>query len=189
MNVWIKTVLGLAAVWAVGYGIIYSLHASKPTAESVSAYLARTDVAQEQGRERERTIAKVEDQLNDVTFDDRQKLQRSGSLKHFFLSLTTPEQEAFLDATLPADFKQIMDAFNKMDPDKRRQFVAHAVEDMQKRGTDGNEPPPGVDPKINEHFINQGMRSFYKDASPDTKLDLAPLIEQMQRNLQMGAQG
>ena len=189
MKVWIKTLLVLVAVWAVGYGIIYGLHASKPTAESVSAYLARTDVAQEQGRERARLITKVEDQLNDVSFDDRQKLQRSGDLRHFFLSLTTPEQEAFLDATLPADFKQIMDAFNKMAPEKRRQFVAHAVEDMKKRGTDGNGPPPGVDPKINEHFINQGLRSFYKDASPDTKLDLAPLLEQMQRNLQMGAQG
>ena len=189
MNVWLKTLLALAIIWMVGYGIIYSLHASKPTAESVSAYLARMDIAREQGRERARQIAKVEDQLNDVSFDDRQKLQRSGDLRHFFLSLTTPEQEAFLDATLPADFKQIMDAFNKMDPDKRRQFVAHAVEDMKKRGTDGNGPPPGVDPKINEHFINQGLRSFYKDASPDTKLDLAPLLEQMQRNLQMGAQG
>ena len=83
MNVWIKTVLGLVAVWAAGYGIIYSLHASKPTAESVSAFLARTDVAQEQGRERARTIAKVEDQLNDVTFDDRQKLQRSGEPEAF----------------------------------------------------------------------------------------------------------
>ena len=67
--------------------------------------------------------------------------------------------------------------------------MAHAVEDMQKHADEDHGPPPGVDPKINEHFINQGMRSFYKDASPDTKLDLAPLIEQMQRNLQMGAPG
>jgi hypothetical protein len=189
MNVWMKTVLALAVFWAAAVFAIHALHASKPTADSVRAYLAKTNLGSEQGRDRQRTISKVEDQLVDVSFEERQKLQRSGELRRFFLELTTSEQEAFLDATLPADFKQIMDAFNKMPTDKRRQFVAHAVEDMQKRGTDGNGPPPGVDPKISEHFINQGLRSFYKDASPDTKLDLAPLIEQMQRNLQMGAQG
>ncbi len=190
MNVWIKTALTLAAVWMVAYGVIYGLSASKPTAESVSAYLAHTDLARLQGRDRTRTITQLENQLNDVSFDDRHKLQRSGDLHRFFLSLSAAEQEAFLDATLPADFRQIMDAFNKMDPEKRRQFVAHAVDDMQKHAQDGQAgPPPDVDPKVRDRFIDQGLRSFYKDASPDTKLDLAPLIEQMQRNLQMGAQG
>ena len=190
MNVWIKTVLALAAVWLLAYGVIYALSASKPTAESVSAYLHRTDLSRLQGNDRARAITKLETQLNDVSLDDRQHLQRSGDLHRLFLTLTPGEQEAFLDATLPADFRQIMEAFNKMNPDKRREFVAHAVDEMQKHASDGQGgPPPDVDPKVRDRFMHQGLRSFYKDASPDTKLDLAPLIEQMQRNLQMGAQG
>ena len=33
-------------------------------------------------------------------------------------------------------------------------------------------------------MIDQGFQSFYSDASAETKMDLAPLIEQIQKNLQ-----
>ena len=78
----------------------------------------------------------------------------------------------------------MMDAFNQMDPARRKAFVDRAVEEMKKH--EGEGPPPGVDEQMNQRFIDQGMKSFYTDASADTKLDLAPLIEQMQRNLQGG---
>jgi hypothetical protein len=37
-----------------------------------------------------------------------------------------------------------------------------------------------------EKIIDQGFRSFYSDASAETKMDVAPLIEQLQHNLQNG---
>ena len=187
MNVWIKTALALAAVWAVAAGIIYGLHATTPTAASVSSYLAQTDLTRLQGRERARAIEKVADQLNGVSIEERGKIERGGKLRRFFLGLRPDEQQAFLDSTLPAGFKQLMEAFNKMEPEKRRRFVERALEDMKKRGSEGR--PSDADPKLHEQVVNQGLRSFYSDASPDVKLDLAPLIEQMQRNLQLGGQG
>ncbi len=184
MNVWLKTTLALAAVWIVAAGAIHWLHASQPTAASITGYLARTDLSAQSARDRARTIRRVEDQLNDVTYDERQRLQRSGVTRKFFRSLTPAEQTAFLDATLPAGFRQMMESFNKMDPAKRKQFVDHAVDEMKKH--EGEGPPPGADAEINQQFVNQGLKSFYSDANADTKLDLAPIIEQMQRNLQGG---
>jgi len=35
-----------------------------------------------------------------------------------------------------------------------------------------------------EKMINQGLKSFYSEASAETKMDLSPLLEQMQKNLQ-----
>jgi hypothetical protein len=35
-----------------------------------------------------------------------------------------------------------------------------------------------------QKMIDQGFRAFYSDASAETKMDVAPLIEQIQRNLQ-----
>ena len=184
MNVWLKTALALGAVWAVAAGAIHWLHASQPTAASVTDYLAHARIDTRTGRDREKTIRSVEDQLNDVSFEERQHLQRSGVARQFYRALTPAEQAAFLDATLPADFRQMMDAFNKMDPAKRKAFVERAVDEMKQH--EGEGPPPGVDEQMNQRFIDQGMKSFYSDASADTKLDLAPLIEQMQRNLQGG---
>ena len=184
MNVWLKTVFALAALWALVAGAIHWLHASQPTAASITNYLAHTHLAAESGRDRAKTIQRIEDQLNDVSYEDRQRLQRSGATRDFFHALTPAEQAAFLDATLPAGFRQMMDAFNQMDPAKRKAFVDRAVEEMKKH--EGEGPPPGMDEQMNQRFIDQGMKSFYTDASADTKLDLAPLIEQMQRNLQGG---
>jgi hypothetical protein len=44
--------------------------------------------------------------------------------------------------------------------------------------------PKDVDQKNVQKIVDQGLRSFYSDANADVKLDLAPLIEQMQQNLQ-----
>ncbi len=184
MNVWLKTALALGTVWAVAAGAIFWLRASQPTAASITDYLAHTHLDADSGRAREKTIRRVEDQLNDVTYDERQRLQRSGVTRQFFHSLTPAEQAAFLDATLPADFRQMMEAFNKMEPAKRKEFVERAVTEMKKHEGDG--PPPGADEQTAQRFVDQGLKSFYSDASADTKLDLAPIIEQMQRNLQGG---
>ena len=78
-----------------------------------------------------------------MSYEDRQRLQRSGATRQFFRALTPAEQAAFLDATLPADFKQMMEAFNKMEPAKRKEFVDHALEEMKKH--EGEGPPPGTD--------------------------------------------
>ena len=103
-------------------------------------------------------------------------------LDGFFRSLTPEEQGRFLDLTLPTGFKQMMEAFNKMDPEKRKRFVKKALEDMERDAERGEQPP--VDDEVMQKMVEQGLRSYYSDATADVKMDLAPLIEQMQKNLQ-----
>ena len=184
MNVWLKTALALAAVWLLALGTMHLLGASKPTVASLTDQLNRTNLARLSARDRARSIQRVADGLNELSLEDRQQLQRHGVTRRFFDSLTHAEQERFLDATLPTDFKQLMEAFNKMEPAKRKDFVDHALVELQKHAGDG--PPPGLDDALGQQVVNQGLKAFYKDANSDVKLDLAPLIEQMQRNLQGG---
>lgn len=184
MNVWLKTVLALAACWALAFGAIHVLRASKPTAASITDHLNHLNLAALSARDRERTLQRAADELNDLSFDERQHLRRSDVTRRFFDQLTHAEQTTFLDRTLPADFKQLMEVFNKMEPAKRKEFVNRALEDMKKH--EGEAPPAGEDEQIRAQVIDQGLKSFYKDADADVKLDLAPLIEQMQRNLQGG---
>jgi hypothetical protein len=185
MNFWMKITLALVAIWALAGGAIYWARHSKPTAQSMTAYIQNENIGSKSGAQRQRVISRVEDMLNRVSYDDRQQLQRSGATRNFLRSLTPEEQGAFLDATLPAGFKQMMESFNKMDPAKRKQFVERAVNDMKKH--EGEQPPPNVNNQMTQRMIDQGLRSFYSDASADTKLDLAPLIEQMQKNMQSGS--
>jgi hypothetical protein len=76
----------------------------------------------------------------------------------------------------------MMDAFNKMDPEKRKRMVDRALDDMKKRA--GEEPQRDADDPHIGKIVNEGLRSFYSEANAEVKMDLAPLIEQMQSNLQ-----
>jgi hypothetical protein len=179
MPFWSKCALLLAGVWITAGAVIYWARHAKPTAQSVTAYLQKAHL---DGDARAGTITAVETQFNEISLEDRQQLQRSGATRRFFLALTPAERLAFLDATLPAGFKQWMEAFNKMTREQRKQIVDRTLAQMKAHA--GDEHPPGPNDEIAQHFVDQGMRSFYKDADADTKLDMAPLIEQMQTNAQ-----
>jgi hypothetical protein len=184
MPFWSKCALILAGIWILAGAAIYWARESTPTAASVTAYLNRADIAHQTGRDRSRTISAVETQLNEISLEERRQLQRSDATRRFFLALTPAERLAFLDATLPAGFKQWMDAFNKMDRSQRKQIVERTLAEM--KAHEGDDRPAGPDDQVAQRFIDQGMRSFYKDADADTKLDMAPLIEQMQKNSRGG---
>ncbi len=181
---WIKLIGLLLAIWAFVGGVIYFARGTKPTPESVMRYLDAHPVAGVPARERGKTMEKVATQLNQLAYEERREVRMSKRLDGFFRALAPEEQTRFLDLTLPTGFKQMMEALNKMTPQKRKQFVTKALEDMKKR--EGEEPPEDrkeMDGNA-QKIIDQGFRSFYSDASAEVKMDVAPLIEQLQKNLQ-----
>jgi hypothetical protein len=182
MNIWLKTGALIAAVWIVAAIVIHFARESQPTAASVTAYVHSVDLDSLQGDARARAIKRMEDMVNRISFEERQELNRDRVTRDFFEKLTADEQDAYLDATLPTGFQQLMDSFNKMDPVKRKQIVSDALERMKENPGQG--PPQGPDAKVAQHVINEGLKSYYKDADADVKLDLAPLVEQMQKNFE-----
>jgi hypothetical protein len=183
MKIWLKAVGLITAVWIIAALAIHFAHDRQPTVASVTDFVHSTDLNSLSPADRARAIARMEDMVNRISFDERQQLNRTRVNRDFFGQLTAEEQGAYLDATLPTGFKEMMESFNKMDPVKRKQFVSRALEQMKENQGDGPPPSP-QQAQIAQHVIDQGLKSFYSDASADTKLDLAPLVEQMQQNLQ-----
>lgn len=181
---WIKIVAALLVIWALAGGVIYWARSVKPTPESVMHYLDAHPVADASAQEREATINKVAKQLNQLTYEQRREVRMSKKLDAFFRTLPADDQTRFLDLTLPTGFKQMMDSLNKMTREKRKQFVDKALADMKKH--EGEDNPDGQrDLDANgQKIIDQGFKSFYSDASVETKMDVAPLIEQLQKNIQ-----
>jgi hypothetical protein len=182
MTFWLKTAALVAGVWILAAIVIHFASAGQPTAAGVAAYAQSVDLDKLQGDARRRAIERMENMVNRISFQDRQQLDRERIGRDFLHKLTPEEQDAYLDATLPTGFQQLMDSFNKMDPAKRKQLVDTALARMKEH--EGQGPPPGANSNIAQHVVDQGLKSFYRDANADVKLDLAPLIEQMQRNLQ-----
>ena len=180
---WIKAVILLAAIWLAVGGIMMWARSAKPTPESIAKYLDTHSIEGRSPKERNEIIENFAGQLTRLDFDERRETRMAKRPDQFFKFLTPEEQARFIDLTVPSGFKQMMEALNKMTPAKRAEFVARALADMRREREEGDEPPPKLDDPNVQKIVNTGLKSFFSEASPETKLDLAPLIEEMQRNL------
>ncbi len=182
MKFWLKIGALVAAVWLIAAALIYLAHARQPTAASITAYVQSLDLDSLQGEARALAIKRMEEMMNRVSFEDRQELDHERIGRNFLHKLTPAEQDAYLDATLPTGFQQLMDSFNKMDPERRKQIVSEALAHMKEH--EGEGWPQGPDSNVQQHVIDQGLKSYYRDADADVKMDLAPLVEEMQHVLE-----
>lgn len=180
---WIKAALILLVVWLLAGGAIWWSKAHKPTPQSVAAYVEAVSVEGRSSAERAKEMEKIARQLNALTYSERREVRLNRKLDRFFRALNPEEQNRFLDLTLPEGFKQMMESLNKMRPEERKRFVNRALKDLQEQE---GQPPEGLrnQDQNAQKIIDQGLKSFYSDASAETKMDLAPLIEQFQHNLQ-----
>jgi hypothetical protein len=174
----VRVILILAAVWVVAGILIWWTRAARPTPEALTAYVAKHPLDTASASGRSAIIDKVASQLNRLNFEERQKVRKSGVDRDFFAKLTPEERQRFLDLTLPEGFRQLMLALNKMKPEERKKIVQRALDNLEK-------DDPQMDSRVNQQdvqkMIGQGVESFYRDASADTKLDFAPVLEQLQR--------
>ena len=178
-SLWLKAALVLAAVWLVAGGAIFWARSVKVTPATIASYLEAHSLEGRSAAERGKMIEKLADQMNALSYEERREVRMGKRLDGFFRSLSPEEQNVFLDRTLPTGFKQMMESLNKMEPAQRKRFVERTLRDMRER--------EGEDPKVDQNarkMIDQGFKSFYSDATTEVKMDVAPLIEQLQKNLQ-----
>ncbi len=180
---WIKAAVSLAAIWLLVAGITMWARHAKPTPESVAKYMDAHPLEGRATPDRKKIIDDVADQMNRLTYDERRESRMEKRPDQFFKFLTPDEQTYFIDKTVPAGFKQMMEAINKMTPDKRAQFVSKAISDMRSNRDENGEAPPKLDDPNVQKIMTAGLKSFYTDATPETKMALAPLIDEMQKNL------
>ena len=180
---WIKAALSLAVLWLIVGAVITWAHRVKPSPQSVAQFIDTHPLAGRAPEERKKVIDTVAGQIGRLNFDERRETRLEKRPEAFLKNLTPDEQTYFIDQTLPAGFKQMMEALNNMPPEKRVRFVMKAIEDMRKQREEGGEAPPKMDDPNVQKIMAAGLKSFYSDASPEVKMQLAPLIEEMQRNL------
>jgi len=110
--------------------------------------------------------------------------------------MTEDEKAAFIEETMPTGFQQMLTSFEQMPTEKRRM----AVEDALRRMKQANErlqadgvamPPPGTNglvlsPELQAKVRTIGLKAFYSQSSAQTKAELAPVLEELQRVMESG---
>lgn len=199
----IKAALVIIAVWACVWAVRAYAGSRKITAESVDREVARANFADWSGqtsppdaaetRRRDGEIHKIAGLVNRLDFQEREKSRETRSGETFFRKLAPDEKGRFIDLTIVESMGRFMESLDAMKPDQRRKFVEQGLKDIQagRTGADlARADALGTD--LLDKISQQGMKAYFEKSSADTKLDLAPLMnainEQMQglRNNEFG---
>lgn len=182
----------LALIWGMVWGVMTMTGVFQETPEKVIAYMESHSLADEEDPDKRREIiGTLADKLNSLDhvqigeFQGGSKNKRDQG-REFFQGMSPDEQHYFMEKRIGKAFNQMMNAFNEMEREERQQLVERTLKRMKDddRERVQLERLENADPEATEKIVNEGLKAYYQDASAETKLDLAPLMEQMQRNLQ-----
>lgn len=181
----IKGGILLVSIWFLVWGVTTWTDGRKATAERVSEMIdesAFDDWSQEMGsevdvskrRERLEDIAKV---LNRLDLRQRDRLRENRSGIKLFTRLSTEEKIYFVELTLTQSMKRMMEAFDKMPEKERERLVEKSLRDLQGQGGEDLVRLQEEDPEVIDRIVKKGLGAYYQNASADTKMDLAPLMD------------
>lgn len=182
--------IGLWVAASIGYLIASN---AKVTAEKVSAYVNSVDLSKLSAAERTKAIQELADKINRLSREERQRLRMERTAYAWFEEMSEEEKGAFIEATMPTGFKQMIEAFEEMPEDRRRRAVDNALrrlrEAREQGGLDsqsGTNGEPVLSKELEAKVRSIGLKTFYSQSSAQTKAELAPVLEELQRVMEMG---
>ncbi len=189
--------VAVLAVWlvaAIGYIVVKN---SAMSAAKVRDYVASVDLSKLSGDARARALKQLADMLNALSPEERQKLRLMRPAGKWFDQMTEEEKGAFIEATMPTGFKNMLTAFEQLPEEKRKRAVEDAMRRMKESQTKAqagaavvdpgntNQPPPLSD-ELQAKIRTIGLKTFYSQSSAQTKAELAPVLEELQKVMESG---
>jgi hypothetical protein len=189
----VLAILGIWVVASVGYLIAKN---ARMTAEKVRAYAESVDLSKLSAAARAKAIQELADKLNALSADERKRARLDRTSGRWFDQMTEEEKGQFIEATMPTGFKQMLTAFEQLPEDKRRKSVDDAVRRLKEaqaqigQGTNAPGGPGGTNAPLSAELQAKmrtiGLKTFYSQSSAQTKAELAPVLEELQKVMESG---
>ncbi|MGD0258212.1 MAG: hypothetical protein ABSD29_00135 [Verrucomicrobiota bacterium] len=189
--------LAVCGIWLVALAGYRIARNAKMTAEKVKAYAESVDISKLSGAARAKAIQELADKLNALSLEERRKARLDREAWSWFDRMTEEEKAAFIDATMPTGFKQMLTAFEQLPEEKRRKSIDDALRRLRE-GRDqmaggagggnqgGTNSPPVLSDELEAKVRTIGLKTFYSQSSAQTKAELAPVLEELQRVMESG---
>jgi hypothetical protein len=194
-RVLLQSLLVLALIWGVVAGIRAIAGSKRITAEKVAAEIAEAGFEDWSGqsgapdaaaaKRRDEKLREVAGLLNRLDFAERQRNRDDRTTEAFFRKMSGEEKQLFVDLTIKESMGRFMEAIDALPPEKRKEFVKQGLKEIES-GKTAEEMARAQELGNNllERIASEGMQAYFKNASADTKLDLAPLMESMNEVMQ-----
>ena len=191
-------ILGLVLVWLLAWGGYKIAQSQRVTAERVQAYLRSIDLNSLSGEARAQALRKLAAMLNALPFEERRQARLDREWSRWFMAMTDAEKGDFIEATMPTGFKQMLGSFEQLPAERRRKTIDDALKRLKEAReqmlADGGNPPdwgtnapPVISDELRQKVVTTGLKSFYSESSAQTKAEVAPLLEELQRMMENGA--
>ena len=185
--------VGLLAIWLAAWAGDAYFESRKMTAEKVRAFVESTDFEKLSAAARAKALQDLADKLNALSYEERQRLRGEKLMRDWFAKMTDAEKNRFIEATMPTGFKQMIGAFEQLPEEKRHRAIDDALKNLRAQnqnnsaaaGGGGNAQPP-ISPELEAKIRTIGLNTFYSQSSAQTKAELAPLLEELQRQMESG---
>jgi hypothetical protein len=191
----------LAALWFVAGAGYFAAHRAKSTADKVLAFMSHSDPAGMTPDQRRDALKELARRLNELPPDERRRVRFEGDWNRWFNQLSEQEKSNFIESTMPSGFKQMLTSFEKLPEEKRRKTVEDALRELRRSrdaltnspagpefegGGSGTNAAPVLSEELQQKIVQIGLKTFYSDSSAQTKAELAPVLEEMQRSMERG---
>jgi hypothetical protein len=183
--IWIAAI-ALVLVWLLSWAGFVIAGKTKITPDMVRAYASSLDLSKLSAADRARALRELADKYNALTFEDRRGLRPD---TNFFAQLTEEEKASFVEATMPTEIKQALIAFDQMPEDRRQRLIDNALKNIRAHPDGPNGGPNGAtqfSPEEETKIRSLGLKTFYSESSAETKAELAPLLNELQTQIQNG---
>ena len=185
----------IVGIWLMAWAGFAYFESRKVTADKVRAFVESVPFGQLTGAARAKALKELEDELNALPYNERQRFRAEHLMNGWFAQMTDAEKEQFVTATLPTGVKQMINAFEQLPEDKRRKVIDDAIRNLRAvsghaasggTGPAGTNAPPPVSPELEAKIRTLGLKTFYNQSSAQTKAEAAPLLEELQRVMESG---
>ena len=175
-------VIGLVAVWLLALAGYELAKKAKVTPEKFAALANSIDFNKLSAADRARALRELADKLNHLTLEDRRTMRFDHRL---FDQLTEDEKAWFLEATMPTQITQALNAFESLPEDRRQKTIDNALKSLRNADAQANNATP-LSPELEARLRTLGLKTFYKESSAETKAELAPLLNELQTQMENG---
>src|SRR5439155_20253556 len=185
----------LVVAWVVaiaGYSISKN---SKMTADKLRAFTQSVDLRKLSGEARVKAIRELAEKMNRLSPEGRRKARLERVWQGWIEEMTDEEKGTFIDLTMPTGFKQMLTSFEQLPEEKRRKAIGDAMkrlkeaqENLKEDGeaSPGAHGPPVLSEELQQRITKIGLKTFYSESSAQTKAEMAPLLEELQRTMESG---
>jgi predicted component of type VI protein secretion system len=185
----------IVMAWALALtGMAIARHL-KVTPEKIHAYLSKVDFSKLSPDQRRVVLQKLAEMLNALSPEERRAVRMSRTFDHVFRSMTDIEKGEFMERTVPAGFAQMLGAFEQLPEDKRKKAIDDTLRRMREEAAVASAmdesgeilgTAPELPPELRNKLVNLGVKTFMDQGTPETKAQLQPVLEEIQRNMEAG---